>query len=236
MKTMTKEQLAELLNGNEYRDEMTKEQEQAAEENNLLVLFGASDDLLEMRGAIYDEAGAYDGGEYALALDGELYADGEEENTYHKAIGNEILPLSDEYDNDDNPRLIRAEWCPDDQLELSWRISSNMPYAPFTIKRDGEPYCEGIVIDIDDSGVYLGEKGVYLNLTAVEMREQRYGDTHVLKQSLSKEIYQAMSEEERMAQPIVGALKPIESQQRQMEVTQTTNAAEAVEDPDDLPF
>ena len=26
---MTKEQLAELLNGNEYRDEMTKEQEQA---------------------------------------------------------------------------------------------------------------------------------------------------------------------------------------------------------------
>ena len=51
-----------------------------------------------------------------------------------------------------------------------------------------------------------------------------------------KEVYQAMSEEERMAQPIFGALKPIESQQRQMEVTQTTNAAEAVEDPDDLPF
>lgn len=30
MKTMTKEQFAELLNGNEYRDEMTKEQEQIA--------------------------------------------------------------------------------------------------------------------------------------------------------------------------------------------------------------
>lgn len=43
-----------------------------------------------------------------------------------------------------------------------------------------------LVIPIDDSGVYLGEKGVYLNLTAVEMREQRYGDTHVLKQSLAK--------------------------------------------------
>ena len=93
-----------------------------------------------------------------------------------------------------------------------------------------------LVIPIDDSGVYLGEKGVYLNLTAVEMREQRYGDTHVLKQSLAKEVYQAMSEEERMAQPIFGALNPIESQQRQLEVPQTTNAAEAVEDPDDLPF
>ena len=150
MKTMTKEQLAELLNGNEYRDEMTKEQEQAAKQNNLLVLFGASDDLLEMRGAIRDEVGAYDGGEYALALDGELYADGEEENTYHTAIGNEVLPISDECDNDDNPRLIRAEWCPDDQPALSWRISSNIPYASFTIKEDGEPYCEGIIIDIDD--------------------------------------------------------------------------------------
>lgn len=93
-----------------------------------------------------------------------------------------------------------------------------------------------LVIPIDDSGVYLGEKGVYLNLTAVEMREQWYGDTHVLKQSLPKEEYQAMSEEERRAQPILGSLKPLESQQRQMEVTQTTNAAEAVEDPDDLPF
>lgn len=68
-----------------------------------------------------------------------------------------------------------------------------------------------LVIPIDDSGVYLGEKGVYLNLTAVEMREQRYGDTHVLKQSLAKEVYQAMSEEERMAQPIFGALKPIKA-------------------------
>ena len=93
-----------------------------------------------------------------------------------------------------------------------------------------------MVIPIDDSGVYLGEKGVYLNLTAVEMREQRYGDTHVLKQSLAKEVYLALIEEERMAQPIFGALIPIECQLLQIEVTQTTNAAEAVEDPDDLPF
>lgn len=93
-----------------------------------------------------------------------------------------------------------------------------------------------LVIPIDDSGVYLGEKGVYLNCTAFEMREQRYGDTHVLKQSLPKETYQAMSEEERNAQPILGALKPIEPQQRQMPVTQTTDAAGAVDDPDDLPF
>lgn len=150
MKTMTKEQLAELLNGNEYRNEISKEQERIAKDNNLLVMFGGSDDLLEMRGAIRDEIGAWGGGEYALVLDGELYTDEEEENTYHKAIGNEVLPISDECDNDDNPRFIRVEWCPDDQPNLSWRISSNLPYSPFTIKEDGEPYCEGIVIDLDE--------------------------------------------------------------------------------------
>ncbi len=162
MKTMTKEQLAELLNGNDRRNEMTKKLEQTAKENNLLVLFGASDDLLEMRGAIYDELGAYEGGVYALALDGEMYADGEEENTYHKAIGKRVLPLSDEYtNNDDNPRLIRAEWCPDDQPDLSWRITSNLPSAEFKILKDGEPYCEGIVIDLSEVKRIPNEQSEY---------------------------------------------------------------------------
>lgn len=62
MKTMTKERLAMLLDGNEYLEEMTREQERIAAENNLLVLFCQSDDLLEMRGAIHDEEDAMDGG------------------------------------------------------------------------------------------------------------------------------------------------------------------------------
>lgn len=94
-----------------------------------------------------------------------------------------------------------------------------------------------LVIPIDDSNLFVGEKGVYLNLTAIEMREERYGDTHVLKQSLPKEVYQALSEDERNAQPILGSLKPLEpAPTKQMQVSQTSDAATAVEDPDDLPF
>lgn len=94
-----------------------------------------------------------------------------------------------------------------------------------------------LVIPIDDSNLFVGEKGVYLNLTAIEMREERYGDTHVLKQSFPKDVYQAMTEEERNEQPILGFLKPLESAQaKQMQVTRTTDAATAVEEPDDLPF
>lgn len=145
---MTKEQLAESLDGSEGG--LAPWNRCKAKENNLLVLYGESDDLLEMDGVIYDEIGAMNGGEYALVLDGELYADGEVENTYHKAIGNEVFPISDEYDNDSNPRLIRAEWRPYDRPMLSWRISSNIPCATFTLKYDGKPYCEGIVIDLDE--------------------------------------------------------------------------------------
>jgi len=57
-KTLTKEQLAAMLNGRRYRDEITEKEEKLAKENNLVVLFGASDDLIELRGAIDEEIGA----------------------------------------------------------------------------------------------------------------------------------------------------------------------------------
>ena len=59
---VTKEELATMLDGRQYRDETTPEIEQFAKENNLLIVFGASDDLCEFRGAIEDEFGCYDGG------------------------------------------------------------------------------------------------------------------------------------------------------------------------------
>lgn len=50
---MTKEQLAEMLNGRQYGDETTPEIERLAKENGLCIAFGASDDLLEFRGSVY---------------------------------------------------------------------------------------------------------------------------------------------------------------------------------------
>lgn len=50
-----------------------------------------------------------------------------------------------------------------------------------------------LVIPVDDSGLYVGEKGVYLNLTAIEMENPQYKETHCIKQSLDKEIYEEAS-------------------------------------------
>lgn len=93
-----------------------------------------------------------------------------------------------------------------------------------------------MVIPIEDNHLYVGDKGVYLDVTAFELRETgRNGDTHLLKQSLPKNAYQSMSEEERRAQPLLGSMKPLESKSQQSYVAASAPFGYA-EDNGDLPF
>lgn len=151
METMTKEQLAELLNGRKLQNVITTEQERIASESNLLVLFVKWDDFLALRGAINGEEEALWGGDFALLFKGEEYSYTDVKLGPEKAEYNMIVPLSDDYDNDNNPRLIRVSQSPDSDAGLCWLITSKMPCASFTINDDGElPYCKGIVIDLDE--------------------------------------------------------------------------------------
>jgi hypothetical protein len=140
---MNKEQFAELLNGRQYRNEITKEEETLAKENGLLVCFGASDDLLEFRGLVYDEVGAYDGGSVLLVKKKGGKIDVMSEDDFK-----EVLEIMDDKELDfELPKVeVVAEWCPDD-LECSWRIKSDLPHATFDILEDGELYCRGIIIE-----------------------------------------------------------------------------------------
>jgi hypothetical protein len=67
MAIVTKEELAGRLDGREYRDEVTKQDCIDARESGLLIVFGASDDLMEVRGVVDDEYGAYNGGTHLVA-------------------------------------------------------------------------------------------------------------------------------------------------------------------------
>lgn len=89
-----------------------------------------------------------------------------------------------------------------------------------------------LCIPIEDSGLFLGQKGCYLNLTAIEMQNAQYKDTHCIKVAYDKEVYEQMTDEEKQSQPIIGGLHMLERKQEQMSVTSTTYA----EDFDDLPF
>lgn len=60
---MTKEELATILNGKQYGTIPTRKEVSLAKENNLIIVYGASDDLCEFAGAIDDEFDCYNGGE-----------------------------------------------------------------------------------------------------------------------------------------------------------------------------
>lgn len=92
-----------------------------------------------------------------------------------------------------------------------------------------------LIIPVDDAGLFIGEKGVYLNMAAIEMNESRYGDTHCVKVSLPKDMVERMTEEERKAIPILGGMHPLQSQAQQMAVRGQLDAT-VVMNEDDLPF
>jgi hypothetical protein len=121
---MTKEEAAAKLNGNEYRSEGSSELWATMKSAGLVAVFGASDDLMEFNGAIYDEIGAYDGGVAYV-------------NAKGRASEEEIYGGS---------AKITAIWGG----SPVWRIETSIPHAAFTITEDGEPFCRGIVFALAD--------------------------------------------------------------------------------------
>lgn len=140
---MEANELAAILNGREYRVEISDSEEALAKAAGLVVVFGASDDLMEFRGAISDELGAYDGTTARVSPIGLLPSwesvdkDNEDEaETYFKAkLG--------------GYREIEAEW--DSGEGYSWTFKTEIPHSTFEIVEDGEPYCRGIVFRLADA-------------------------------------------------------------------------------------
>ena len=131
---MTKEQLAERLDGRKYGCEITLEDRGLAEKNGLIIVFGGSDDLMLLDGAERDEVGVYSGG---------------------TAYFNKKGLFSSECEEDDCPyaekelakcKTITALWCP--TTGGSWAYETDIPHATFKIYEDGELYCTGIVFEV----------------------------------------------------------------------------------------
>ena len=90
-----------------------------------------------------------------------------------------------------------------------------------------------LIIPVDESGLFVGEKGVYLNMTAIEMENPKFSETHCVKVSLDKEKFEALTEEQRRALPIIGGMKQLERRPTpQMNITSTVDGTQAVDDDD----
>ena len=68
---------------------------------------------------------------------------------------------------------------------------------------------ECLVIPIEKNKLFVGKEGVYLDLIAFDFESKKADnkDTHLIKQSFSKEVREAMTEEQLKALPILGNLQ-----------------------------
>jgi len=135
---MTAKEMAEILDGREYGDEMTQGEELEARKSGLVVVFGYSDDGVELDGAIYDEVSCYDGGGFYVTKDRVWSGPdcGNDRCEFYQAAKKEA-------------KLITAIWC-DPESGASWSYKTDIPHETFNIYEDGELFCIGIVFSIDD--------------------------------------------------------------------------------------
>lgn len=137
---MTTKELAQMLSGRQYGNEITTEEEILAKADGLVVVFAYSDDNIELRGAINAEDGCFDGGITYITEDG-------------------ILECPDcnlpEFCNcpyfkkeREKARKIEAVWH--DEGSPCWTYETDIPHKTFEIYEYDDLFCVGIVFGIKD--------------------------------------------------------------------------------------
>ena len=112
--------------------------------------------------------------------------------------------------------------------------------AQLKLKGKNGNMVECVVIPIDANNLVRGEKGVYLDMIGFELKDRKPDrkDTHMVKQSLSKEQLEKMTDEEKNALPILGNMMLWSEQQEadpvNYEMLQPADPTEGTDD--DLPF
>lgn len=135
---MNAQEIAYALDGTEYPLRISPDISKAAKAAGLVIVYGASDDLMEFDGAVNDELGAYDGTTAYLTPAGLLQND----------CNNDECPHFEKLK--DGAATIEALWA--SEGDYSWTYRTNIPHATFDIKEDGGPYCRGIVFALKDAG------------------------------------------------------------------------------------
>ena len=137
---MDAKELAAKLNGREYLHEITRGEAELAKASGLVVVYGASDDLIEFRGAIRDEGDCYDSGTVLIDTKGVLPSWDEASESEESA--------QEYFERKAKARTITALWAK--EPGYSWTYKTDIPHETFEIVEDGEPYCRGIVFNTGD--------------------------------------------------------------------------------------
>lgn len=133
-----------MLNGRQMGDEITDAESKQAKADGLVVVFGYSDDNVELRGAIYDEIG---------------FSERRPIRVNSKGIAPSWDDPRDEKNKEDAAAYFRAVNEPDADIQAvwdaggySWTFKATLPHATFDIMEDAEKFCRGIVFSLADIG------------------------------------------------------------------------------------
>lgn len=133
----TVENFAEEITGREYPFRVVSEFSDKAKKLGLVIAYGMSDNLLELRGAVVDEIGAFGG--TVVNLD---------------PLGL-VVNRCDEGDRCPNWRRSGVPliliWH-DEEESYNWTIETEIPHAKFVIFVDGIGLSQGIVFSLADAG------------------------------------------------------------------------------------
>lgn len=139
---LTKEELAKQLNGVSYSSASdtisTLSKTPAVRESQLIIVYGMSDDLIEVDGYIFDEL-YFTENEPIYIKDGKVCLEDHQCECEYCTFKKDIKKY---------PKIL-AKWC-DTSDEYSWTFETTIPHATFDILDAGEKYCRGLVIDAKD--------------------------------------------------------------------------------------
>lgn len=134
-------QLAAMLDGREYYEDITDEEKEQAKASGLVIALCVYDDTLEFHGAINNSVLCDEDKEFFVTEDGRVL---DRDDFFGPVTG---VPTAPKYVS------VKAAWCPDNS-SLIWIITTDAePSAPFMIYEDDEPLYQGVVFSLDSVGM-----------------------------------------------------------------------------------
>jgi hypothetical protein len=132
--------IAAALNGSQYPLQIPTDILKGAKEAGIVIVYGASDDLMEFEGAISEEVGANDGTTVYVDRKGLLP---------NRDRIEDDAELKDYFAREPDAIAIEALWCKEGEYSFTYRTT--IPHETFEVLEDGcPPYCRGIVFALAD--------------------------------------------------------------------------------------
>jgi len=132
---MKPSEIASMLNGRQYMNEITGAEEGIAKALGMVIMFGYSDDNVEIRGDIDEEISAWNGRIIHLTESGLLINQCDDEDCpYFKEAQNKAVKID-------------AIWG---KGGYSWTFEAHFPHETFDIFEGDDKFCRGIVFWLKD--------------------------------------------------------------------------------------